>query len=613
MSALNRCRLYLQVINLSDIVSADGKRILQEAKQGHRLEGQHSNLQWSVQGRPSQVEWSIWSYNLSQLETRGRLAKVLGDWIAPGHQTWNHLYNLLTQEVYMVKEDSAVEKFSPIIRSDRRTRSSLRPWYDISQPEPSGPAAVPCTIIHNKTHQGNLFQVECSTSAPQGRDNNTRNNTAPQLYPASFLQLLGSLASSLPLLSIATAAYHENLTITSTGTFNKHLHLGNFDCTFQAYKILIEGSGTPQSCKSANRSSLIATMAVLYILHWAEGQNPIPSGKVTIICNQKQAMKAAFDTSPVGVKQVTQPNHDIIQTICHLHTNITLVLCPMWVYSPVVHCNHHTSEGNGVSLPTIGPFMSTTDILQQGQPITSSIPQLLRHQYYYRPLQEKLMKDNKWMIEIFNRIDWQSYGLAIAKFPRSQQISITKLSHQLWNTNCQNAKYYGESDQCPICAEAAETLTHLYTCPSNHGITARQAALTTFQDTISKTTPPLILNTIIAGITDKESTILLSSQDSSISPHLTKAINKQTSIGWNALLRGHIGKVWKKAFVSQSPARQKPKVTSEKWATQLIISLWQYTKAIWACRNEVVHNKTAMSRISKTVQNLQRRAAAYYE
>jgi len=60
MRILNRCRLYLQVITLSDITTADGLIILPEIKQGIRIENRPSTLQWPTQGDPPQSEWRIW-------------------------------------------------------------------------------------------------------------------------------------------------------------------------------------------------------------------------------------------------------------------------------------------------------------------------------------------------------------------------------------------------------------------------------------------------------------------------------------------------------------------------------------------------------------------------
>ena len=46
VARINRCRLYLQVFYLSDIVSGNGRTVLQEALDGQVLRHRHSQWKW---------------------------------------------------------------------------------------------------------------------------------------------------------------------------------------------------------------------------------------------------------------------------------------------------------------------------------------------------------------------------------------------------------------------------------------------------------------------------------------------------------------------------------------------------------------------------------------
>jgi len=61
---LNKCCIYLWVITLSDITSADGLYILPAAKMGQAIIGRDSKLEWPKQGRPNKVAWQLWSQQL---------------------------------------------------------------------------------------------------------------------------------------------------------------------------------------------------------------------------------------------------------------------------------------------------------------------------------------------------------------------------------------------------------------------------------------------------------------------------------------------------------------------------------------------------------------------
>ena len=65
---LNSCRLYLQVIFLSDITTASGTEIEEDAKQGKRFLDRESKLKWPTQQRPSQQAWKQWQEALRFLE-----------------------------------------------------------------------------------------------------------------------------------------------------------------------------------------------------------------------------------------------------------------------------------------------------------------------------------------------------------------------------------------------------------------------------------------------------------------------------------------------------------------------------------------------------------------
>jgi hypothetical protein len=100
MAALNRCRIFLQVITLSDICTADGKRILALVKRGVPITSRTSQLLWPAQGNPSRGDWGIWRKCLSFFETIGKLTQPLGSWCTPSHQKWNCFFHPPTGDVY---------------------------------------------------------------------------------------------------------------------------------------------------------------------------------------------------------------------------------------------------------------------------------------------------------------------------------------------------------------------------------------------------------------------------------------------------------------------------------------------------------------------------------
>lgn len=70
---INMCHLYLQVLSISDIVSADGLSLLPMAVKGERDSHRVSKLHWLQQQCPPDAVWALWDLFLSHISTRGRL------------------------------------------------------------------------------------------------------------------------------------------------------------------------------------------------------------------------------------------------------------------------------------------------------------------------------------------------------------------------------------------------------------------------------------------------------------------------------------------------------------------------------------------------------------
>jgi len=92
----------------------------------------------------------------------------------------------------------------------------------------------------------------------------------------------------------------------------------------------------------------------------------------------------------------------------------------------------HNEEQLGFDDDYLSP--PVISVLHNGEAVTRRLPQLVAAECHYGNLKLKLIKDNKWSEKVFQDIDWTSYHKAILDLPRPQRLSISKLSHGLWNT-----------------------------------------------------------------------------------------------------------------------------------------------------------------------------------
>ena len=93
MSDINRCRLYLRVFFLSDIVSGNGLYIIPEIVRGERFPQWQSMWKWPRQSRPPPSSWRLWNIAISEVWAKSeslRLQNPLGNWIHKTHMRFQY-------------------------------------------------------------------------------------------------------------------------------------------------------------------------------------------------------------------------------------------------------------------------------------------------------------------------------------------------------------------------------------------------------------------------------------------------------------------------------------------------------------------------------------------
>jgi hypothetical protein len=137
LGALNRCRIYLQVITLSDIVSADGSCIIPDIFHGLPLLDRYSTLKWPCQQRPPTTDWSIWQSALRPLQPRNKLIHPLGQWTThESHQLWNWFQDISSHTYFHRDSEGTWTSYKSFINTRRATRLSASIVLDLSSRVP---------------------------------------------------------------------------------------------------------------------------------------------------------------------------------------------------------------------------------------------------------------------------------------------------------------------------------------------------------------------------------------------------------------------------------------------------------------------------------------------
>ena len=116
---LNACRIYLNIIHLSDIVYPDDKSINHNFLIGIKSAYPSSNLEWPNQKYPSVKAWKLWNsiikivFNIQDNLTLGPFSR-LGEWLTPASQRnmihqW--LYSPSRQEITTFEQGKITSHF----------------------------------------------------------------------------------------------------------------------------------------------------------------------------------------------------------------------------------------------------------------------------------------------------------------------------------------------------------------------------------------------------------------------------------------------------------------------------------------------------------------------
>jgi hypothetical protein len=300
---INSCRVYLQVITISDITDAAGIRILPSAFLGHRDPSRPSSLHWPAWQRPS--SWTSWRRLLQHISTRGRLLQELGQWLTPSHQEWQWFHDTSQDVVYRQITPDRWEHFNPL-RSRHVTRRSQTLYATPIQCQAPDSLSLlyPTTVVSIRSIPGYYPFAEQSVTA-QSLWNPA--HIPPELSntPSFYQRLIGSNPpTALQCSEIADALRNgDELLGCSDGSYvedDSHCYHGRpFASDLQT--TLAEGSGAGPghpSLLSSYHAELGGLLALVYLASRICSYHYITMGTLRIYCDDKSALDKTVTTAP---------------------------------------------------------------------------------------------------------------------------------------------------------------------------------------------------------------------------------------------------------------------------------------------------------------------------
>lgn len=199
-------------------------------------------------------------------------------------------------------------------------------------------------------------------------------------------------------------------------------------------------------------------------------------------------------------------------------------------------------------------------------------------------------------------IDWDGLHGFLRKKPPVKRSLYVKYQHGWLPTQAFLLKQQrADSDLCPLCGTASETLEHLYSCPCRQMNDCRFDELLRVVHYLRLAgTANEILNCWAAqlgamfGMHFTPYYIHNTPQHQKIEAAVAKARRHQALLTWDGFLQGRWSKEWRKvqALSEQLCGRQFGSSRRKPWIARAFDLVCEMVPTMWRCRNEAVHGKT---------------------
>ena len=501
---LNYCRLYLNVLLMSDIASPCGNEIDPTMYTGVSDDMSSWSDHHSVnQQCPNEKAWKEWRKFLNLVTTTQAsrlLTQPLGEWLVPANQLrrqWPFLYDS--------DSDTLFHQNFLGISAHRRLRHDFDKDSDVLDPLIPH-SAVPATVQPRPstwTLKRWIPQYTTPTQGPFGTFYASRHVLPPWEY-----MLLKHLTLEVPELELWTTLCTQSCHIASDGSapHNK----GSYAW------IICDGNGMRLACCAgpvqghrissyrAESYGLLSALGFLVnirdfytfknthdknlMVHMVRCDN---EGIVTKI-NSMQCYRDVFPNATMSsewdviakirasILQLGTSSPQLEHVLGHQDKDTPYVQLPL---SAQLNCDadkeaatflsEHPDEDfkNAPVFPTSGCQLQ----LVTGT-VTYDIKQSLQHARHAPPLQARLCLRHAWSDEEFHDVDWISHSRALKRHDK-HRVTMVKYLHD-WlplgkRVHTYNKKYPAS---CPSCNAPVEDRTHFWACPSEERHTWKRGA-----------------------------------------------------------------------------------------------------------------------------------------
>ena len=598
---LNRCRLYLKVMTVSDITTSCGQYITAAAWHGRQSQTGRNTEEWPKWGRPTLQSWSLWRSALIRTlcNNSRRLHKPLGSWIKQP-ENWEWYLSVDKNNLYH-KDKDVLKQYKRMGRS--KLTNKFNTTFTIITSMPQG--ALPTTVIHNSkyiladnTTKVNIIPTVCKSEIIR----------TPWLNVDKFIAgRKTSIKQSIEngtAIAVSDGSYRDS----GIGTASWIIASSNKKDYITAGAI----SPGPASIQHSYRSETLGLLGILEELDNFCNEHNITDGTCVIACDGISALKQVQSLYK-DILHTRFTSCDLLSACVKLKEKIPIKL----VFTHVKAHQDDKEDFDTLSYPaqlnvimdSLAKDLSASTNIEECINLTphhhSFILPQYKSQYIYQFVKKSLAQTiahdkaiNYWiekgrMTESGAKlINWTSHGHARKSTNLTKQRSIVKWASECLGTG-KNMVRWGlrYKGHCPFCNFPIEDTKHILQCQHESPQKAWKTILGQFKSKLSAIqTNKYLLSSILKEINawrNKKQYPSLHNLDY----ELSNAIRDQRIIGWKLFLEGLVAhpiiKYQERYYKSISSRR-----SINLWTTKLIRNGWKIITTIWTNRNNYLHQES---------------------
>lgn len=617
---INKCRKYLKVLTIGDIITGDGKSIISTIKYGQRSSAFTSKLQWPNQQDPGHKALSVWRRTIKKLfEFNNLLLPSLQPttWKDNKSKTQNWYYNRQLDKLFQRCNDNKWKYYIKVIHRGRQSRTPTYGYRGLLNSLPSH--STPATTNYNSGLTVQFTGTLPTYTAPQTpvaiENIHQYRNTLSSLHNHPLLDI--SHTDHIP--HIIKNIKEGNCAMVSDGSF--------FPTTNRAAAAYVIGNEVahkrvigrcfvvgPKASYSAYRAELAGIHGGLVFIQGLCKIYKIPTGKIILACDNDGAISRIQDDSI----RLQDKHFDYISAIINILSQLPLTVDITYVdghkdsklaidelstlESMNVSADTHAKIKAGTNPPA--NFESEAEILHEMTPIKlrneSGIP-IRIHSNLDKVLYEKLTTNTSrkyWHKKMnipttkSNDVNWKSLSIAFTNLPPNKKKEVLKWHSGFCGTNQMLfRRKQAASPACPGCQHNTETTEHILKCQASGATEEWKTSLEALKQWMEqREAAPELIHAITTGLEAWRNGQKLETPRYSL-PYLSEAFEDQNEIGWKGLLHGFTAQKWEAAQELHLQFKNR-NISGRRWIAALIRKLWETIWAMWRFRNSLVHQQT---------------------